>query len=80
MVWGIHLVDPDTGAADLRQVRALARTRPLALITLARWEVGLVTATKNPKRIGGAGKLVGSYVQDHRSDDFIALFGCLCFH
>src|SRR5207253_7724763 len=29
------------------------------------------------KRIGGAGKLVGSYVQDHRSDDFIALFGCL---
>jgi hypothetical protein len=32
------------------------------------------------KRIGGAGKLVGSYVQDHRSGDFIALFGCLCFH
>jgi molybdate-binding protein/DNA-binding XRE family transcriptional regulator len=48
---GVHLVDPETGAADLRQVRALARTQPLALITLARWEVGLVTAAKNPKRI-----------------------------
>ena len=48
---GVHLVDPETGAADLRQVRTLARTRPLALITLARWEVGLVTAAKNPKRI-----------------------------
>jgi molybdate-binding protein/DNA-binding XRE family transcriptional regulator len=48
---GVHLVDPETGEADLRAVRALARDTPLALITLARWEVGLITAAKNPKRI-----------------------------
>jgi putative molybdopterin biosynthesis protein len=50
-VAGVHLVDPDTGEADLRAVRALARSAPVALFTLARWELGLVTAAKNPKRI-----------------------------
>lgn len=48
---GVHLVDPDTGEADLRDVRVLGRDRPLALITLAHWDVGLVTQPKNPKRI-----------------------------
>lgn len=50
---GVHLVDPETGAADLRQVRGLARTTPVALITLAHWEVGLVVPAKNPRRIRG---------------------------
>lgn len=50
-VSGVHLVDPETGEADLRSVRALARSTPLAIFTLARWELGLVTAAKNPKRI-----------------------------
>jgi putative molybdopterin biosynthesis protein len=48
---GVHLVDPETGEADLRDVRAIERGTKLALITLAHWEVGLVTAAKNPRRI-----------------------------
>jgi molybdate-binding protein/DNA-binding XRE family transcriptional regulator len=50
-VAGVHLVDPDTREADLRGVRTIARNAPVAVFTLARWELGLVTAAKNPKRI-----------------------------
>ena len=54
---GAHLVDPSTGEANLADVRRLAGSEALVLITLARWEAGLVTAPNNPKRIRSAADL-----------------------
>ncbi|WP_224373024.1 substrate-binding domain-containing protein [Hyalangium versicolor] len=54
---GVHLVDPKTGDANLSEVHRLAGAEALVVITLARWEEGLVTAPKNPKRIRSAGDL-----------------------
>lgn len=54
---GVHLVDPKTGEANLTEVRRLAGAEALVLITLARWEEGLVTAARNPKRIRSASDL-----------------------
>lgn len=54
---GVHLVDTRTGEANVTDVRRLVgRSSPggsgaLALITLARWEAGLVTAPQNGKAI-----------------------------
>ena len=41
-VAGVHLVDPKTGNANLEELRPRAGAEPLVLITLARWEEGLV--------------------------------------
>lgn len=41
-VAGLHLVDARTGEANVPDVRRLAHAEPLTLVTLARWEVGLV--------------------------------------
>lgn len=54
---GVHLVDPKTGEANVRDVRRLRRGKSLALVTLARWEAGLLTAPGNPKRLRGAADL-----------------------
>jgi len=54
---GVHLVDTKTGEANVADVRRLAGGRALALITLARWEAGLVTAPQNGKAIRSAGDL-----------------------
>lgn len=54
---GVHLVDPRTGEANLADVRRLASTETLVLITLARWEAGLVTAPGNPKGIRSSADL-----------------------
>jgi len=48
---GVHLVDEKTGEANLPDVRRLSSKRALVVITLARWEAGLVIAPGNPKRI-----------------------------
>lgn len=56
-VAGVHLVDPRTGDANVADVRRLAGTEPLVLITLARWEAGIVLASGNPKRVRSAGDL-----------------------
>jgi molybdate-binding protein/DNA-binding XRE family transcriptional regulator len=50
-VAGVHLVDARTGEANVADVKRQVRRDPVVLITLARWEVGLVTARGNPKHI-----------------------------
>lgn len=55
-VAGVHLVDPRTGEANVADVRRHARTGS-ALVTLARWEEGFVTAPGNPKKIRRASDL-----------------------
>ncbi|MEY4581882.1 MAG: hypothetical protein RL701_6585 [Pseudomonadota bacterium] len=50
-VAGVHLVDPKTGDANVQDVRRLVRGTATSLITLARWEVGLVTRPGNPKKL-----------------------------
>ncbi|MFO0576509.1 MAG: substrate-binding domain-containing protein [Polyangia bacterium] len=56
-VAGVHLVDEDTGEANVPDVRRHARRGALVVITLARWEAGLLTAPHNPKRIRAAAQL-----------------------
>jgi molybdate-binding protein len=50
---GVHLVDSRSGEANLPDVRRHAGADPVVIITLARWEAGLVAAAGNPKRIHG---------------------------
>lgn len=50
-VAGVHLVDTRTGEANVADVRRHTRGVQLVLITLARWEAGLVTAPGNPKKL-----------------------------
>lgn len=52
---GVHLVDDATGEANVPDVRR--HTGAVALVTLARWEAGLVAAAGNPKKIRGAADL-----------------------
>jgi len=57
-VAGVHLVDRRTGEANVTDVRRHTGDAPVALITLARWEAGLVVAQGNPKRIRSGVDLV----------------------
>ena len=54
---GVHLVDAKTGEANVPDVRKQGFARPVVLITLARWEAGLVLAPGNPKRISRVSQL-----------------------
>lgn len=56
-VAGAHLVDPRTGEENVADVRRHAGADPVVLVTLARWEAGLITSAGNPKRIRGAADL-----------------------
>jgi molybdate-binding protein len=56
-VAGVHLVDPKTGEANIADVRRLAATEPITLVTLARWEVGLVLRPGDARRVRGAADL-----------------------
>lgn len=56
-VAGVHLIDEDTGEANVPDVRRHARKRGVVLITLGRWEEGLVTSRENPKRIRAVSQL-----------------------
>ncbi|MEZ4432065.1 MAG: substrate-binding domain-containing protein [bacterium] len=51
-VAGVHLVDARTGEHNVADVRRLAGSAPVVLVTLARWEAGLVVAAGNPRAIG----------------------------
>ena len=48
---GVHLVDAKTGEANVPDARRHTPKRALVLITLARWEAGLVVTSGNPKQI-----------------------------
>jgi putative molybdopterin biosynthesis protein len=54
---GVHLTDPSTGEANLPDVRRHAGPGPQLVITLARWQAGLIAAAGNPKQIRGADDL-----------------------
>ncbi|XXF74911.1 substrate-binding domain-containing protein [Myxococcaceae bacterium GXIMD 01537] len=54
---GVHLVDTRTQEANVADVRRHAGRVSVALITLGRWEAGLVTAPGNPKQIRRASDL-----------------------
>lgn len=54
---GVHLVDPKTGDANVQDVKRLVRGTATQLITLARWEVGVVTRPGNPKKLRTASDL-----------------------
>lgn len=57
-VAGVHLVDPQTGEANLPDVQRYSGPGARALVTLARWEVGLVVAKGNPQRLRSIDQLV----------------------
>lgn len=48
---GTHLWDPRRGQDNLEAVRRELAGRPVAVITFARWEEGLILAPGNPRRI-----------------------------
>jgi putative molybdopterin biosynthesis protein len=48
---GVHLVDARSGDANVSDVRRLAGNEASVVITLARWEAGIVLPPGNPKRI-----------------------------
>jgi molybdate-binding protein/DNA-binding XRE family transcriptional regulator len=50
-VAGIHLVDEKTGQPSASTIEKNAKAKSIAVIALARWEVGLVVAANNPKGI-----------------------------
>jgi putative molybdopterin biosynthesis protein len=56
-VAGVHLVDEKTGESNVPDVRRHAGKRAVVMITLARWEAGLLLAAGNPKRISGVSGL-----------------------
>lgn len=56
-VAGVHLVDTRSGESNLVDVRRHAVSEPLVLVTLARWEAGLVVAAGNPKGLHGSADL-----------------------
>lgn len=56
-VAGVHLTDADTGEANVPDVRRHPGVGAVVLITLARWEAGLVAAPGNPQRIRGPADL-----------------------
>ena len=50
-VAGVHLVDLKTGEINVPDVRKYTNSRAVTLITLARWEVGIVVQSDNAQRI-----------------------------
>lgn len=57
-VAGVHLIDPRTGEENLPDVQRESGPGPRAVITLARWEVGLVVQKGNPQRLRSIEQLV----------------------
>jgi putative molybdopterin biosynthesis protein len=50
-VAGVHLVDPKTGEANLPFVRKARSKQPLVVVTLARWQSGLLVRSDDRNRI-----------------------------
>lgn len=51
---GVHLVDPTSGEFNTAAVRRHTRNAPVALITLACWQTGIVAPVGNPKTLHAA--------------------------
>ena len=56
-VAGVHLVDAKSGDANVADVRRIVGKTPIVLVTLARWEMGLVIAPGQLQRIRGPADL-----------------------
>jgi molybdate-binding protein/DNA-binding XRE family transcriptional regulator len=56
-VGGVHLTDRRSREPNVTDVRRHVRADPLVLVTLARWEAGLVVPRGNPRRLRGAADL-----------------------
>lgn len=56
-VAGVHLVDPRTGEQNVCDVRRLGHAEPIVLITLARWEAGLVVRAGDARAVRTAADL-----------------------
>lgn len=56
-VAGVHLTDEGSGEANVPDVRRHAGAATIVLITLARWEAGLVVAAGNPRKLRGGADL-----------------------
>jgi putative molybdopterin biosynthesis protein len=56
-VAGVHLVDAKSGDANVADVRRIVRKTALVLVTLACWEMGLVIAPDQARRIRGPADL-----------------------
>jgi molybdate-binding protein len=54
---GVHLPEAKNGEPSLADVRRLAGSQALSVITLARWEAGLLVAPGNPKQLRSAADL-----------------------
>jgi molybdate-binding protein/DNA-binding XRE family transcriptional regulator len=54
---GVHLTDAKTGVDNVPDVRRHTRQQEVAMISLARWEAGIVIAAGNPKGIHHAADL-----------------------
>lgn len=54
---GVHLTDAKTGIDNLPDVRRHAKNQDVQLITLARWEAGILLAIGNPKGVRQAADL-----------------------
>jgi putative molybdopterin biosynthesis protein len=62
-VAGLHLTDEKGREGNRAYVRHHARSKKVALITLGHWEVGLVVAKGNPKRIHRASDVLGRKIR-----------------
>jgi molybdate-binding protein/DNA-binding XRE family transcriptional regulator len=58
-VAGLHLTDEKGREANTARVRQVAGATRITLVTLGHWEVGLVVANGNPRRIRRASDVVG---------------------
>jgi len=56
-VAGVHLVDEASGEANVADVRRSGCPFPVTMVTLARWEAGLIVAPGNPRSILGVSDL-----------------------
>ncbi len=56
-VAGVHLTDPRTGEVNVSDVRRAGSKEALTLVTLARWEAGLVARSEDADRIRGPADL-----------------------
>lgn len=50
---GCHLLDPDTGAYNIPDIKRMIPDTPVVLVHLARREQGLIVRRGNPKKISG---------------------------
>jgi len=56
-VAGVHLVDAKSGESNVPYLRRHVRKRAVLVVTLARWQAGIVLAPGNPERITGVAGL-----------------------